>query len=125
MDERVIADAAIAGDMAFQRAELLGERDLLVLGEVLAAKCKDVVTDKSVVDHLPRRRIERPAQIEPDHLGARDIRKRPNLKGLRGGLAFHDYSHHGSLHLLPGASRVHLSDFETLKNRPRPSPGSE
>ena len=57
-----------------KRAELLGEGDLLVLGQVLVAKRQHVMADKGVVNCPPRRLVERLPQIEPDHLGAGDVR---------------------------------------------------
>lgn len=89
MHERMVADAAVARDMALQGAELLGKGDLLVLAEILAAKRQHVMADERAVHRLPRRRVERPAEVEPDHLGAGDIRQRANFEVLSGGLAFH------------------------------------
>ena len=74
MDERVVADSAIAGDMALQRAELLGKGDLLVLGQILIAKGEHMVPHESIIDRLARRRVERQPQIEPDPLRPGHIR---------------------------------------------------
>ena len=66
MDPRVIA-AAIARNVPFERAELLGERDLLFLGETLIAKGHHMVLHEGVVDGAAYRIGERLPEIEPDN----------------------------------------------------------
>ena len=84
-----IVGAAIAGDVPLQRAELLGEGDLLVLVQRLVAKAQHVVANEGGVDRVARRGVERLAQVQPDDFRSKQWGKRPHgevLAGLRGGL---------------------------------------
>ena len=67
MHQRVVA-ATIARDVPLQSAELFGERDLLILVELLVAEAQHMVADKRVVDGLAGRRVQLLRQIETNHL---------------------------------------------------------
>ena len=57
MNQRIVG-AAVARHVPLQRAELLGEGDLLVLVETLVAEAQDLIPDERVIDRLARCGIE-------------------------------------------------------------------
>jgi len=79
-----IVSAAIARDVPFQRAELLGEGDLLILAQALTAEAQHLVAAERVVDPLACRGIQRLRQVQPDDLRAEHRRQLPYVERAAG-----------------------------------------
>jgi hypothetical protein len=74
MHQRISA-APVAGDVPFERAELLGEGDLLCLVERLVAEGEDMVAHECVIDRAQGLRVEALTQIEANDLGGKQWSK--------------------------------------------------
>ncbi len=80
VQQREVVLAAVELGVALEGAELLGEGDLLRLGELLVPEHEKLVTEKGLMHRLPGRRIERPGQVEADHLRRHQLRQGQNLE---------------------------------------------
>lgn len=84
MDKGMIRRASVSQRVAFQRAKLLGERDLLILGQFLVPEDQELVAKKGFEQIVSRCRIERPGQVETDHFCCHHIRKRAKIEPVWG-----------------------------------------
>ena len=69
-----IVGAAVARDVALQRAELLGEPDLLILAQPLVPEAQHLISAEGTIHLAPGVRIQWLCQVKPDHLGAKHRR---------------------------------------------------